>query len=788
MQFKKIAQLCAVAIVLLIVANPTTEAQSEKKKITIGFFEGGDCPAHQTLRQQFSTQLNDVLPEGFEAHYIPDGFKSAGWNRDSSRAMARELVALKNIDMVVALGPWTVEDLLEAGYSKPIVAMYRFDPKAEGLVDDQGRPTANNLTVRIPTHKLETDLWVLSQLVSIKKLGFLYFPSGDERDQVVDSVSKLGKQLGFDVVTAEGYDILGTFAFFKAYNRLPKDIDALYISPLWGFSAVKTSEFFKMAMRDKIPVFTYDGPFDVKRGALAGNTSATMTGIARYTATKVVRIMKGETPADLPVDFPGQPLLTINLETARQCGVEIPEELRAQADIFPAESSEDAPRYGLLDALYQSLAANPDYLAKQGALAAAGQAASRAYSAYLPHMAAFGKMGYIDGNTIDNSYPRLSHQQFRAGVSFDQTLLSLSAINDIKQAASQRDQEEASLDSARLRLEFAVTTAYLNYLKALEVIAVLRAHRGRVGELLELAIARQMLDEEAGSDVLRWRREMLAASQNIVDAEANLDVARTLLNTLMGQPGDMEIIIDTTDFSLDRSAGQYENFRPFVSTPSKRRKIVTFLESEGMRRNPAMRSQLVAEDLARLRLGGNGKRYLPTIGFHASLEVQNELQDVAPVLEEKSPTWSVAATFRLPLFEGADRIHERSELRFRLDEAEYLSDRIRFDVVARVDERARRLFASLTNLPIALGAQQQGMSYAGMVGEEYSAGTKSLVAMVDAVETARDSQLEAIIAHYNYLEAAARLVSEVGWSMKDEAALPTEILLRQISQAMAGGD
>ena len=787
MKFRFITRLTPIAIVLILVLCIVAKADTGKKKFTIGFFEGGDCPIHQTLRQQLTTQLQDVLPDGFEAHYAPDGFKSAGWNRDSSRAMARELVALKEIDMVVAFGPWTVEDLLEAGYTKPIIAMYRFDPRAEGLIDNTGRPVADNLTVRIPKQKVETDLWILSQLKRIKKLGFLYFPSGDERDHVIDSVSRLGQKLGFEVVSAEGYDLKGTFAFFKAYQNLPKDIDALYVSPLWGFTPVKTSEFFKMAMRAGIPVFTYDGPFDVERGALAGNTSATMVGVARYTATKIARIMQGETPADLPVDFPDQPLLTVNLETAGECGVEIPEELRAQADIVPAEPSEDALRYNLLDAIYQALAANPGYLARQESLRAAGQAASRAYSAYLPHVAAAGQIGYVDAHTIDNSFPRLSHEQFRAGLTLDQTLFSLPAINAVKQAAQQRESAAASVDSAGLQLEFAVTTAYLNYLRAQEVVAALRVHRKRVNELLELAATRQMLEEEAGSDAIKWRHERLIASQQIVDAEANLRVARILLNTLMGQPGDMEIIIDTVGFALDRSAGQYANFQPFVRTPSSRRRIVSFLEDASLRNNPKLRSHQATESLARLRLSGNTRRYFPTVGFHASLDVQNELQDRYPVLEEKSPTWSVGATFRLPLFEGTDRIHERAQLRYRLSQVEYDGDRLRFDIAARVDDAAQRLFASLTNLPMALNAEEQGKNFAGMVGEEYSAGTKSCVAMVDAVKTARDAELGAIAAHYNYLESATRLVMEVGWSVKQESALPTEILLRQVSQTMASG-
>ena len=80
-----------------------TRAQ-EKKRVNLGFFEGGRCLAHDILRDEFSHQLEQLVPADVEIVPIPQGYMSAGWKRDSCRILARALVRLEVVDIVVAIG------------------------------------------------------------------------------------------------------------------------------------------------------------------------------------------------------------------------------------------------------------------------------------------------------------------------------------------------------------------------------------------------------------------------------------------------------------------------------------------------------------------------------------------------------------------------------------------------------------------------------------------------------------------------------------------------------------
>ena len=208
-----------IVVSLLMVAAFVPEAVSSTvdSSIRIGFFEGGDQKMHQVLRQEFRRQIELILPEGFSVSYPPRGFQTASWKRSRCRELAIRLKNAEEVDLVVTFGPWVVEELLEAGFDRPIVALYQFDPEAAGLINDVGRPVAENLSLHTDRKKLESDLRMLAAIVDLKKLGVLYFPSGDESEKVLDQFRMYGRMMGFEVVSAYGENAVGTYAFFNAY-------------------------------------------------------------------------------------------------------------------------------------------------------------------------------------------------------------------------------------------------------------------------------------------------------------------------------------------------------------------------------------------------------------------------------------------------------------------------------------------------------------------------------------------------------------------------------------------
>ncbi len=772
-----ITGLCA-----LIVIGWAAELSAQPvKQLRLAYFEGGQYPVHSILRREFTRQLRLILPEGYEVVFVPEGYQSARWRRDSCRIMAKQLATMQNIDMVIAMGPWVVEDLLEAGFTRSILAMHQFDPVAQGLVGDDGRPVVPNLTVHVKPGQLEDDLRTLTRLVNVKRLGVLYFPSGDEGEKVIAAIDSLGKALDFEVITAEGFDNYGTYAFFKAYHRLDKKIDALYLPPMWGMDDIKVGQFFSMAARDGIPTFTAEGRYLVERGALASNAAYSIVSDARYNAVKAARILQGELPADLPVEFRGGAALALNEQTAQRCSVVLPTEAVNSAYFVAAPVPETTPYYTLTDAVERTLSCNPGYLARYDAVEAAIQAAKQAYSSYLPQVVAGASVAHFDDNAVVNSRGAFENDRYRSTLLLHQRIFSAEAIKSIQLAAKQRNLEQINLQQAKLYLELAVTAAYLNYLGAQEILGTQLRFRALVDRNLEIAGTRFLIEEGSEIDLLRWKDERHKATSRVIGARSDLKVAAVLLNVLFNLPGSSPVALDTLSFSEGRFWNDYDRLHSVVPTEESQRQLQDVLVAKGLQQNPAMRSFDVDIAIQRDLLSKNRARYYPTLDFRASFNYADQLADYPPTFVEKNTTWSVWGGLTLPVFLGTDRIRERARLKARLSQVEFEKDAVGLEVMGKISAGTCDLIAQVNSLPRAVRSAELAVENLKLVVEKYDAGKLGLVDLVDAFNNARNAELNSITARYNFYLSMARLVRDIGWSAYDGNVTFREELLRRLS-------
>ena len=101
-------------VLLSIFLSPTNA--KEIKRFNIGYFEAGQYEVHAILREEYFKQLENLLPDNIQIVSIPEGYRSADWNREQSKKMAQQLCEIKHLDFILAVGPWVVQDLLEAGF------------------------------------------------------------------------------------------------------------------------------------------------------------------------------------------------------------------------------------------------------------------------------------------------------------------------------------------------------------------------------------------------------------------------------------------------------------------------------------------------------------------------------------------------------------------------------------------------------------------------------------------------------------------------------------------------
>ena len=249
-------------------------------------------------------------------------------NADAIRRHAAELAALAP-DVILAHGAPTLGPLLQVTRTVPIVFPVASDPVAAGFVESLARPGGNatgfmdweyGMAVKWPE--------LLKQIApSVTRVAVLRdptIPTGPAQFGVIQAVAP---SLGMDVVPINVRDVPEIERALAAFARSSNG--SLIVTPS-GFASVNRDLIITLAARHRLPA-VYFGRYFVTSGGLIsyGND---IVDQYRRTAGYIDRILKGEKPADLPVQAPTKYELVINLKTAKALGLDVPATVLARAD------------------------------------------------------------------------------------------------------------------------------------------------------------------------------------------------------------------------------------------------------------------------------------------------------------------------------------------------------------------------------------------------------------------------------------------------------------------------
>jgi ABC-type uncharacterized transport system substrate-binding protein len=255
-------------------------------------------------------------------------FREAGANPDDSRKYAAELVALAP-DVTLSIGGVNLPSLLQVTRTIPIVFLRVPDPVAAGFVDSLARPGGN-----------VTGFASIDYSVSTKWLELLkeIAPRVTRAAVVRDATLAAGTgQFGAIQAMASSAGIAVTPINVRDASEIERALIAFATAPNGGL-IVTTSALARsnrdligaLALRFRLPSVSYHRAFVAAGGLISYGID--QTDLYRRAAGYVDRILKGEKPADLPVQAPTKYELAINLKTAKALGLEVPPMLLARAD------------------------------------------------------------------------------------------------------------------------------------------------------------------------------------------------------------------------------------------------------------------------------------------------------------------------------------------------------------------------------------------------------------------------------------------------------------------------
>ena len=239
---------------------------------------------------------------------------------------AAELVALSPDVIMSAIGTST-EALQRVTRTVPIVFAMALDPVGSGIVESLARPGRNTTGFMLFEYSLSGKwLELLNEIVpGLTRVAVLRDPvstSGIGQFAVIQAVAS---PLRIDVVPIDPRDASEIESAVRTFARSAKG--GLIVTA--GPALAQRDLIFKLAAQHQLPAIYYNRLFVAGGGLMSYGPD--LNAAYRRAAGYVDRILKGEKPADLPVQAPVKYDLVINLNAAKAIGLDIPSTLIARA-------------------------------------------------------------------------------------------------------------------------------------------------------------------------------------------------------------------------------------------------------------------------------------------------------------------------------------------------------------------------------------------------------------------------------------------------------------------------
>jgi putative tryptophan/tyrosine transport system substrate-binding protein len=246
---------------------------------------------------------------------------------DDIRKYAAELVALAP-DVILAPGNSTVAPLLQATRTVPIVFVHVPDPVGAGFVNSLARPGGNATGFILFEYGISAKwLELLKQIApGVTRAAVMRDPALSGGIGQFGAIQSAASSFGVELSPVNVRDVGEIESAIAAFAGQPNGGMIVTAS---GLAVVHRDLFITLAARHKLPAVYWERFYATGGGLISYGPD--VLDQYRRVAGYVDRILKGEKPADLPVQAPTEYQLVINLKTAKALGITVPPSLLSRA-------------------------------------------------------------------------------------------------------------------------------------------------------------------------------------------------------------------------------------------------------------------------------------------------------------------------------------------------------------------------------------------------------------------------------------------------------------------------
>jgi putative tryptophan/tyrosine transport system substrate-binding protein len=303
-----------------------TQQPERTRRIGVLMTLAADDKRGQTFVSAFVERLQQLgWKDGGNAQvYIRWG----GGDANRIRRYAAELVALAP-DAILANGAVGLAPLLQVTRSVPIVFVIVPDPVGAGFVESLARPGGNATGFVMFEYALSGKWLELLKAIAptIRRVAVIRDPTNTFGTGQWGAIQAVAPSFGVEVSPVSDRDPIEIERVISAFASKQ---DGGLIVTASALAAVHRELIIALASRHKLPAAYYERGFVAGGGLISYGPD--FADQYRQAASYIDRVLKGEAPADLPVQAPSKYEVAVNLGTAKALGLAVPPTLLARAD------------------------------------------------------------------------------------------------------------------------------------------------------------------------------------------------------------------------------------------------------------------------------------------------------------------------------------------------------------------------------------------------------------------------------------------------------------------------
>ena len=300
-KYKHLTLCLCVACLWPLLAGP-----ARSLPLQIAVVESRSLPAYESALQQIRNQYAQAT------FYVYD---LAGQKELGDKALAE--IKKRNVNLILTFGTLATRIAEDRENKVPIVFTFVLNPAASGLIANPSSSGRNLTGVALDIPIEQQFSFFRLAVPPISTIGVLYNPQ--ESGAIISEAKVAAQKMG---LTLKAIPVAAPEEVPQKLSQLA-DIDGLWmVADSVVFTPSNTEYILLYTLKSGLPFMGVSEQF-VKAGALCG-LSLDYDSITQQTIRQIAEVLRGDNPADLPIEFPGKMTLVLNLKSAEIIGVKFP--------------------------------------------------------------------------------------------------------------------------------------------------------------------------------------------------------------------------------------------------------------------------------------------------------------------------------------------------------------------------------------------------------------------------------------------------------------------------------